>query len=188
MILNKVIYKILVILVTASVIALASACSFQSEVSEKIQHDIVEFKNSTTNITSPNLRFRRYRLMAKKGNSEAMVELANSYLYEENIRPFNEKKAMSWLSKSASIGNPHASSELAEIYSEGLYDGEGNVRIKGDTETSLMWTYIAKEQSKNLPDKNIILLKFNDKKSKKTEVTAERAKQRAEKWLTENQT
>jgi len=139
------------------VATLVSSCSFQSDESKKIQQDIVDFKNSTINISSPNLRFRRYRLMAKKGNSEAMVELASSYLYEENIRPFNEKKAMGWLTKSASIGNPHASSELAEIYSEGLYDGEGNVRIKGDTETSLMWSYIAKEQSKNLPDKNILL-------------------------------
>jgi len=126
--------------------------------------------------------------MAKKGNSEAMVELASSYLYEENIRPFNEKKAMGWLTKSASIGNPHASSELAEIYSEGLYDGEGNVRIKGDTETSLMWSYIAKEQSKNLPDKNILLLGLNRKLPNKTQQTAERAKLRAEKWLTDNNT
>jgi TPR repeat protein len=175
-------------LILVSIILLISSCSFQSEVSEKIQRDIIEFKDSTINISSPNLRFRRYRLMAKKGNSEAMVELASSYLYEENIRPFNEKKAMRWLTKSASIGNPHASSELAEIYSEGLYDGEGNVRIKSDVETSLMWSYIAKEQSKNLPGKNIMLLDLDGKLSMKTEKSTERAKQRAEEWLTENNT
>ena len=184
MVLNTLTQKCILVLVATFV----SSCSFQADVSEKIQQDIVEFKNSTIHISSPNLRFRRYRLMAKKGNSEAMVELASSYLYEENIRPFNEKKAMGWLTKSASIGNPHASSELAEIYSEGLYDGEGNVRIKGDTETSLMWSYIAKEQSKNLPDKNVLLLDLNSKLPNKTKQTAERAKQRAEKWLSANNT
>jgi len=188
MIFKKVLFKTLLNIMVISMAALVSACSFQSDASKKIQQDIIEFKNSTISITSPNLRFRRYRLMAKKGNSEAMVELANSYLYEENIRPFNEKKAMNWLSKSASIGNPHASFELAEIYSEGLYDGEGNVRIRGDAETSLMWSYIAKEQSKNLPAKDIILLRFDDNKSNDAQKTTERAKQRAEKWLTANQT
>jgi len=117
-----------------------------------------------------------------------MVELANSYLYEENIRPFNERKAMKWLSKSASIGNPHASTELAEIYSEGLYDGEGNVRIKSDIETSLMWSYIAKEQNKNLAGKNIILVRTGNQDNPTTKQMAERAKLRAEKWLTANNT
>jgi len=176
--------KLLLVVITV----LISSCSFQSDVSEKIQQDIIEFKESTIHITSSDLRFRRYRLMAKKGNSEAMVELASSYLYEENIRPFNEKKAMKWLSKSASIGNAHASSELAEIYSEGLYDGEGNVRIKSDVETSLMWSYIAKVQSKYLPGKNVILLISDSTKATKTEQLTERAKQRAELWLTENNT
>lgn len=176
--------KLLLVIITVLIVS----CSSQSDVSKKIQHDIVEFKESTTNIFRSDLRFRRYRLMAKKGNSEAMVELANSYLYEENIRPFNEKKAMKWLSKSASIGNPHASSELAEIYSEGLYDGEGNVRVNGDVETSLMWSYIAKEQSKNLPGKNITLLEIDNKKAIKTQKTTKRAKQRAEDWLTANNT
>jgi len=178
--------KMTQVLFLVSMVIFVSSCSFQSDVSEKIQQDIIEFKDSTINITNSNLRFRRYRLMAKKGNSEAMVELANSYLYEENIRPFNEKKAMRWLSKSAVIGNAHASSELAEIYSEGLYDGEGNVRIKGDVETSMMWSYIAKAQSKYLPGKNILLLNIEKIKTKKNEQTLIRAKQRAEQWLSAN--
>ncbi|MFV2059246.1 MAG: tetratricopeptide repeat protein [Gammaproteobacteria bacterium] len=184
MIFKTITQKLIIVIITA----LIASCSFQSDVTEKIQHDIVEFKESTINISSPNLRFRRYRLMAKKGNSEAMVELASSYLYEENIRPFNEKKAMGWLTKSAAIGNPHASSELAEIYSEGLYDGEGNVRIKSNIETSLMWSYIAKEQSKNIPGKNIMLLNSDHKSSMRTEKSTQRAKQRAEEWLAENNT
>jgi len=184
MIIKKMTRLLFIILITVLVLS----CSFQSEVSEKIQQDIMEFKNSTINITSSKLRFRRYRLMANKGNSEAMVELANSYLYEENFRPFNEKKAMSWLSKSASIGNPHASTELAEIYFEGLYDTEGNVRIKGDVETSLMWSYIASEQSKYLPGKNISLLDSENINSTQNEQISNRAKERAEQWLSENNT
>ena len=172
----------------ALIAVFVTSCSYQSDVAQKIQQDIIEFKESTMNISSSDLRFRRYRLMAQKGNSEAMVELSNSYLYEENLRPFNEKKAMGWLSKSATIGNPHASSELAKIYSEGLYDGEGNARIKSDIETSFMWSYIAKEQSKYLPGKNIILLKFDTEKELKTKLAAERAKQRADKWLSANNT
>ncbi len=169
-------------------LVVSSCDSSPSEASIKIQHDIVELNKSTLTISSSDLRFRRYRLMAKKGNSEAMVELANSYLYEENIRPFNEKKAMEWLSKSASIGNPNASSELAEIYSEGLYDGEGNVRIKSDKETSLMWSYIANEQSKNLSKKDIVLVSIETKKTDEFQKMAKRAKQRAEQWLTANNT
>ncbi len=185
MIFNKLALKVLLLLIVLTI----SACdSPPSEVSIKIQQDIVDLNKSTLSISSSDLRFRSYRLMAKKGNSEAMVELANSYLYEENIRPFNEKKAMKWLSKSALIGNPHASSELAEIYSEGLYDGEGNVRIKSDKETSLMWSYIASEQSKNLSDKEIILVSLDTNKTDKFQQMAKRAKQRAEQWLSANNT
>ncbi|VAW91629.1 hypothetical protein MNBD_GAMMA22-2787 [hydrothermal vent metagenome] len=166
-------------------IVLFASCSSDLKVTNKIQSDIIELNKSTVNITSSDLRFRRYKLLAKKGNSEAMVELANSYLYEENIRPFDEKKAMKWLSKSAVIGNAHASSELAEIYSEGLYDGEGNVRVNSNIETSMMWTYIAHEQSKHLTDNSIVVPNYDEHKDSKVKQVA---KQRAEKWLTANNT
>ncbi len=166
-------------------VALLVSCSSGSEVAKKIQKDIIELNESTVNISSSDLRFRRYKLMAKNGNSEAMVELANSYLYEENIRPFDEKKAMKWLSKSAEIGNPHASSELAEIYSEGLYDGEGNVRVNSDIETSMMWAYIANEQNKYLTNNTIIVPSYDEQKNPKVKQIA---KQRAEQWLTANNT